>query len=142
MGQFSQFAITQMLSSLLMPSQAVSLASDDGTGSVYIALTTSIPLLGAPGNKLVEPQSTTYARKEYGLGADYWVLEGGRAISNAKDIAWDTPTEDWKMVRGWAMCTAATAGIVIASGALSNPFFIKSGTQPVVPTGALRMRME
>ena len=142
MGQFSQFAITQMLSSLLIPSQAVSLVPDSGTGSVYVALTSSVPLLGVSGDKLVEPTSSTYSRKEYGLDVNYWMLEGGRAISNKQDIVWDMPTEDWKMIRGWALCTAATAGIVVASGALSNPFFIKSGTQPIVPAGALRMRME
>lgn len=88
--------------------------------SVYYALTLAIPGSSDDASLLVEPAVAEYARKLYTVSSGFYAITPGE-ISNTSVITFNTPVTDWGMVRGWAMCTALTGGLVIAGGALKQP---------------------
>lgn len=111
-------------------------------GSVYLALTTTLPSIEATGSTLIEPVGGSYARSLYGIGGSYWALSGSTTVVNTYDITWSTPTIAWGRIVGWAMCTDVSGGSVIACGELSTPRYVGAASTVSLPAGSLRIRME
>jgi hypothetical protein len=62
-------------------------------------------------------------------------------ITNAASIQFATPSTDWGVLRGWALCTAATGGLVIVGGPLSQPRRASAGQALILGVDALRMTL-
>lgn len=107
-------------------------------GTVHIALTFVIPGTTDDATRLIEPVGLNYARQAYSGG---WLAGTAGEAFNANQITWPLPSADWGVVRGWAMCSAATGGKVIASGSLRSPTPVKLGTQPQIDTRGIRVAL-
>ena len=139
MGVVSDFASRKMLQSLFMPDVHTYLASYDGSawsGSVWIALTKTPPIIGTASGSLTEPVAASYTRKSYGIGSDYWQIVNHSSVSNKNTIYFSAPAEDWGIISGWALCTSASGGDVIAHGPL-NPVKIVKGAIVNIHAGGI-----
>jgi len=108
--------------------------------TLWIALTTKVPVDSDSGTVLAsqEPTGGSYARVSYTTSGGWYELAPG-ILGNANGIQFPTATTDWGWVRGWALCTASTAGLVIASGSLRQVRRVVSGMPVQVYTDAIRI---
>jgi hypothetical protein len=143
MARITKYGAQQML----LSSYAPELANMPET--LWFALTVSVPPLEVNGSSLVEPFTqtgttnlTNYVRAPYYVGSEYWELLGSTTLTNSQDVVWEVPDTDWGTIVGWAICADESGGSVLASGELSSPRFIASGSSVVFPAGSVRLRME
>lgn len=85
-------------------------------GALWLALVNSSVKPTDDGTSISELAATSYTRVGVGALADYWTLVGHGVIANATPVYWPAATSDWGRVIGWALCTDAQAGLVIAGG--------------------------
>jgi len=90
--------------------------------TIYVGLSTADPTDDASG--LAEPSGNAYARVTT-AGADWNVASGG-AIANANDITFPEATGSWGTITHFALFDAASAGNMLAHGALSVSKLISS----------------
>lgn len=102
----------------------------------WVALTLSVPEANAPGGSLVEPASG-YARVQIPLDAANWGLTGYAEVYNVPEITFPSPTANWGLIQGYALCTAATLGETIAVGSLVNPQRVDFGKPPTIKSGGI-----
>jgi hypothetical protein len=107
-------------------------------GTVYVALCFVVPGTTDDATRLIEPIGLNYSRKSYAGG---WLAGTAGEAFNANQVTFAVPSAEWGVLRGWAICNAATAGKVIASGALRSPTPVKAGTQPVIATRGIRVAL-
>ena len=93
----------------------------------YLALLTADPT--DAGTLTSEVSGGSYARVDTnGL----WAAASGGSKSNSSALTFPTATADWadgspNQVTHWALCTAASAGAVVLSGALTTARTILNG---------------
>lgn len=104
--------------------------------SLYLALTITVPTTSDDGALLKEPEAAEYARVAFTGGFEENSV-GELTSSAAHQFA--TPVSDWGVLRGWALCTAATAGLVIVGGPLRQPRRASAGQPLVLGVDALRL---
>jgi hypothetical protein len=85
-------------------------------GTLWMALVNGSVLPTDDGNSIPELAATSYTRVGIGALLEYWTLTAHGVLSNATAVYWPAATTDWGMVSGWALCTAAIGGEVIAGG--------------------------
>lgn len=136
MARITKYGAQQLLLSMFSPE----LSNNQTT--LWFALTTAVPPLEVDGSNLSEVIGGDYARTNYSIGGDFWSLEGATTLVNTQPITWNTPTEDWGRIAGWALCTESFAGSVIASGELSTRRFIPVNAVVTFPANSVRLRME
>lgn len=103
---------------------------------VYLALTRATPPANATGAQLAEPGTGGYARAPYRLGTDFWAETGFGDVYNTRAIAFPTPTADWGLVVGWALCTAPSSGMTLTVGRMTTPRPAPAGIPVSVPVQA------
>lgn len=106
-------------------------------GDVYIAMTFVIPGTTDDATRLVEPVGNNYARKAYGF-ANGWQAGSAGEVFNTAPVTFGMPSADWGTIRGWAICSAAAAGKVIAAGPLRQPTPVRVGMLPEIATRGIR----
>lgn len=111
---------------------------------VWIALTTVVPTVSGTGSDLIEPADIAYGRVLYSAGSSHWDFTGSGAAYNTQPLVFPNPTVggDWGLMRGWAMCTASTAGQVVLVGALTVPvrvYYSGALAQLTVPVGGIQI---
>jgi len=104
-------------------------------GTVYIALAFVVPGTTDDATRLIEPAGLNYSRKAYAGG---WLAGTAGEVFNASIVTFNTPSGDWGVVRGWAICSAVVGGKVIGSGALRSPTPIKIGNVPTIAVRGIR----
>lgn len=106
--------------------------------TVWMALTVAVPLDSDDAAQLVEPVNAEYARVSYAVSGGFDQVVPG-VLCNARAVQWATPTTDWGMVRGWAMCEDETAGLVIASGPFKQAKRVAAGVPVQLRGGSMRI---
>jgi len=101
--------------------------------TIYVGLSTADPTDDTSG--LAEPSGNAYARVTT-AGADWNVASGG-AIANANDITFPEATGSWGTLTHFALFDAASAGNMLAHGALSVSKVISSGDTAKFAAGYL-----
>jgi hypothetical protein len=104
--------------------------------TLYLALTTVVPTSSDDGALLVEPSAAEYDRVLFTGG-----LEEGTPgeLTNSAAHQFPTPVSDWGVLRGWAMCTTATAGLVVVGGPLRQPRRASAGQPLILGVDAIRL---
>ena len=109
--------------------------------NTYLALCTTAPSETDTGSTLAEPTGLTgYARKV--LTAADWNAASGGQIANAATITFATITAGTATILGWALCTAASGGDVIAYGGGLNVGLSATQTPATVAPGALTISLD
>jgi len=106
--------------------------------TIYVGLSTADPMDDASG--LAEPSGNAYARVAT-AGADWNVASGG-AIANANDITFPEATDSWGTITHFALFDAASAGNMLAYGALSVSKSISSGDTAKFAAGDLDVTLD
>lgn len=135
MGSLSTWGRSVVVNSTFRPESAPAL------GTLWLALTSQVPVTTDTGDSILEPTASSYERSPYGVGTYYWNLSGPGLLINARAIDWRAPDDDWGQVTGWAFCTESTSGMVLAFGALPRPTTVSSGSRLRVPPGAIRLNL-
>lgn len=109
----------------------------------YLALMKDIaPTSFVSGAELDEPQGGSYARAEIPNDAVYWSNESQpQVIMTMEDVSFITATEDWGIVRFWALCNAADGGYLYATGELASPYSVATGDVVVLGSGDLSVAL-
>lgn len=104
----------------------------------WLALCTDQPGTAMDGDVLadLEPADKAYRRVRYGIGADYWAVNGN-FVTNTDEIAFGVPTADWGYLNHFALCTASSGGDLYAWGEFISPAYVATDVQAVVPVGGL-----
>lgn len=135
MGALSTWGRGVMVNAVFRPQSAPAL------GSLWLALTSSLPVVTDTGSSLAEPRAATYARVQYGIGSDFWSTSGPGLLFNSRAVDFRPPDDDWGQVTGWALCTESTSGMVLAFGALQRAMTITAGMRLRVPPAAIRLSL-
>jgi hypothetical protein len=106
--------------------------------TIYVGLSTADPTDDASG--LAEPSGNSYARVAT-AGADWNVASGG-AIANANDITFPEATGSWGTITHFAIFDAASAGNMLAQGALNVSKSISSGDTAKFAAGDLDVTLD
>jgi hypothetical protein len=84
--------------------------------TIYVGLSTADPT--DDGSGLAEPSGNAYARVQ--TSASDWNTASNGSLENASDIIFDQATGSWGTITHFALFDAATAGNLLAHGALSQ----------------------
>jgi len=84
--------------------------------TIYVGLSTADPT--DDGSGLAEPSGNGYARVQ--TSASNWNAASNGSLDNASDISFAQATGSWGTITHFAMFDAATAGNMLAHGALSQ----------------------
>jgi hypothetical protein len=106
--------------------------------TVYVGLSTADPLDDASG--LAEPSGNGYARIT--TAAANWNVAASGIVDNGVELAFPAATGSWGTVTHVGLFDAATAGNLMASGALTVPKAISSGDTPKFAAGDLDVTLD
>jgi hypothetical protein len=106
--------------------------------TIYVGLSTADPTDDASG--LAEPSGNSYARVAT-ASADWNVASGG-AIANVNDITFPEATGSWGTITHFAIFDAASAGNMLAHGALNVSKSISSGDTAKFAAGDLDVTLD
>ena len=111
---------------------------------LYVGLSTSTPVEAGTG--VTEPAGSGYARVTVTSSAAGWTAATGGAsgstISNAAAITFPQASGAWGTVTYFVIYDAATAGNMLAYGALTTAQAIGSGNTPSFAAGALTVTLD
>ena len=105
---------------------------------IHVGLSTSDPTESGAG--LSEPSGNGYSRVQT-TEADWSVAVDG-LLSNAADITFDAATGDWGTVTHFALFNAASAGNMLAYGALTQAKTIGNGDTVQFASGDLNITLD
>lgn len=106
--------------------------------TIYVGLSTADP--GDNGAGLSEPSGNGYSRVQ--TAASDWNAAAGGLLDNANTITFDSATGDWGTVTHFAVFDAATAGNMLAHGALTQAKTIGSGDTARFAAGELDVTLD
>ncbi|HUT47555.1 MAG TPA: hypothetical protein VMX36_14835 [Sedimentisphaerales bacterium] len=84
--------------------------------TIYVGLSAADPT--DDGSGLAEPNGNAYARVQ--TSASDWNTASNGSLDNASDITFTQATGSWETITHFALFDAATAGNMLAHGALSQ----------------------
>jgi hypothetical protein len=106
--------------------------------TIYVGLSTADPL--DSGSGLAEPSGNGYAR--VATSGASWTTASGGSLSNAGDVSFPQATGSWGTITHFALFDAASAGNMLAHGALSQSKTITSGDTAKFATGDLDVSLD
>lgn len=106
--------------------------------TIYAGLSTANPLDNGSG--LAEPSGSGYAR--VATSSASWTTASSGSLSNASDITFPQATGSWGTVTHFALFDAASAGNMLAHGALSQSKTITSGDTAKFAAGDLDVSLD
>ena len=116
-------------------------ASEMPVSDYYVALITGKqPGVAVVGEELEEPDFPDYTRARIENISANWSTEDG-VVSNAIAVTYPIPTNEWGIIKHWALCDAEAGGRVFFAGELEN-FTVVVGEQLIFPIGSLAFGLE
>lgn len=106
--------------------------------TIYVGLSTADPL--DSGSGLAEPSGNGYARVATSSGS--WTTSSGGSLSNASDISFPQATGSWGTITHFALFDAASAGNMLAHGALNQSKTVASGETAKFAAGDLDVSLD
>jgi len=106
--------------------------------TIYVGLSTADPL--DSGSGLAEPSGNGYAR--VATSGASWTTSSGGSLSNVGDISFLQATGSWGTITHFALFDAASAGNMLAHGALSQSKTITSGDTGKFAAGDLDVSLD
>ena len=109
--------------------------------TIYVALSTADPT--DTGSGLAEPSGNGYARKA--TAASDWNAATGTnptVTDNANALTFNEASGSWGTITHFALMDAATAGNLLAYGALTTPKAISAGDTPQFAVGDLDVQLD
>lgn len=106
--------------------------------TIYVGLSTADPLDSGAG--LAEPSGNGYARVATSGAA--WTTASGGSLSNASDVTFPQATGSWGTITHFALFDAASAGNILAHGALSQSKTVTSGDTAKFAAGDLDVSLD
>ena len=103
--------------------------------NTYLALLTSIPGTNDTGSTIAEPAGVDYDR--FTLDHSYWSVPAGGYSTYNFDIT-ALPTSNWGLIIAYALCSAATAGQVLAYEYFVAGMNVATGSRFNIGSGQLR----
>lgn len=107
--------------------------------ALYVALLNELPdetINGTTLSQVEVPSGVGYARALIGVGASNWAVYG-EAVANRNELLYGPSTDDWGVVRAWALCTALTDGDVIISNTLPEAWRVLGGRSYAIGEGVI-----
>lgn len=115
--------------------------TDTPKQSFWFALLTEQAGATATGTSIQEPIAGSYERARIDNVSGSWEISG-TSLNNGVAIEFVPATEDWGMVRGWAMCTDNLDGKVIMLEMFETPVEVTAGTSVTFPIGGVSIDFE
>jgi len=106
--------------------------------TIYVGLSTADPLDNGSG--LAEPSGNGYAR--VATSGASWTISSGGSLSNASDVSFAQATGSWGTITHFALFDAASAGNMLAHGALNQSKTITSGDTAKFAAGDLNVSLD
>ena len=106
--------------------------------NVYLALFTADPT--ESGVFTDEATFTGYARVLMAKATSW--TDGGSTFTNANLVQFPQCTGGTNTITHFAVCTLATAGQILYSGALNSPLAISNGIQPQFGIGSVSINLD
>lgn len=106
--------------------------------TIYIGLSTADPT--DDGSGLAEPSGNGYTRVQ--TSASDWNTASNGLVDNASNITFAQATRNWGMITHFALFDAATAGNMLAHGALSQSKSITESDTARFETGDLAISLD
>ena len=131
MGSFSNYLENKILDHIFGKASYTS-------PTIYLGLSTDDPL--DDGSGLAEPIGNSYERVQ--TSAADWNVALVGTIDNANGITFPEATGNWGTVTHFALFDAATAGNMLAYGALSQSKAINSGDTAKFDVGDLDVSLD
>lgn len=109
----------------------------------YLALIRDVaPTSYVSGGEIDEPPTGDYARAVIENTTVWWSNESQpQVMLTDEDVLFTEATEDWGVVRYWALCNADAEGFVYAVGELDAPYNVEAGDVVVVGAGDLAIAL-
>ena len=111
--------------------------------SFYVGLLTAEPDVSIDGTTLgtdYEPQDAgVYARQALGKTSTNWSGPSSGIMTAIPNIVFPTAVLPWGQIVGIALCDAATAGNVLATGPIDTPIYLDAGYTFMIDAGQLAM---
>lgn len=140
-GTFSNFAETTVLAHLTGQDNA----AWANLAPTFLALTTVVPDSSKTGSTITEANYTGYARLSVAAASWAAAVSGGAgaasSIANSATLTFAACTAGTSTVIGWALCTAATVGNVLAWGSATSTVISTTQTPATVASGALSLTL-
>ncbi len=106
--------------------------------TIYVGLSTVDPADDASG--LAEPSGNGYARVTTAAGD--WNASSSGALANANNITFPEASGSWGTITHFALFDAASAGNMLAHGALGTPKAIGSGDTAEFAVGDIDVTLD
>ena len=106
--------------------------------TIYVGLSTADPT--DSGSGLAEPSGNGYARVQ--TSASDWDDASNGTIENSSDITFTQATGNWGTITHFTLFDAATAGNMLAYGALSQSKSISESDTARFETGDLQVSLD
>jgi hypothetical protein len=106
--------------------------------TIHVALSTADPT--DDGSGLAEPTGNGYQRAQTSAGD--WNAASGGSLDNAADITFPEATGNWGTITYFALFDAATAGNMLAHGALNQSKTISGGDTAKFAAGDLDVSLD
>jgi hypothetical protein len=131
MGSFSDYWENEILDHVFGK-------GDYSPPTIYVGLSTAEPL--DDGSGLAEPTGNGYARVQ--TQASDWDAASAGSLNNTNDITFPEATGSWGTISHFALFDAASAGNMLAHGALSQSKSIGSGDTARFAAGDLDVSLD
>jgi hypothetical protein len=106
--------------------------------TIYVGLSTTDPT--DAGSGLTEPSGNGYARIQ--TSASDWNAASNSTLDNADNITFNQTTGNWGTITHFALFDAATAGNMLAHGALSQSKSISESNTARFEAGDLNISLD
>ena len=106
--------------------------------TIYVGLSTADPT--DDGSGLAEPTGNAYARVQ--TSSSDWNTASAGSLDNANDITFPEATGSWGTITHFVLFDAATAGNMLAHGALGQSKAIGSGDAAQFAAGDLDISLD
>jgi hypothetical protein len=117
-----------------------------GVGSLpatfYVAALIGEPDVSVDGTVLANyepPDTGVYARQALGKTSTNWSGPSSGIMTAIPTITFPTSVVAWGKVVGVALCDAASAGNVLATGPIDTPIYVDTGYQFLIDSGQLSL---
>lgn len=108
-------------------------------GTLYIALLVTMPSFNDSGEDLNEPTAGDYARLAVDNTRANFSEADNATITNASTFEFPVATNDWGLIRGYAICDAASGGVLRYSFRSSQKF-VREGRRVVILQQSMTVR--
>lgn len=109
--------------------------------SFYVAAVIGDPDVSIDGTSLAsyEPVDGSYARQALGKTSTNWAGPSSGIMTAIPGITFPTSSVAWGRISGIALCDAATAGNVLATGPVDTPTYVDAAYTLYIDSGQIAL---